>query len=289
MISTTLPDKARLSLDAVPDSWRPQLDARLLRDLRLHTIAFVTSRAPSAAVALAVRSNPGASVLVLAPVSQRKRVSALGARWSDIAANSTTLHAWEATYRQSTPGSTPYWRFCHTRWLALAAALRERALPVDAAVAVLDDDVLLFERVDTRMRGVGLQHPLAQAETVVNGAYIIASVDALERLAAFLWALYALPTRALANIAWRFGESKPLAPLNPRARARITPAMVRDGRYPLFTDMDAITALRILSRKRELPEALRVQWTVGYRRRSCSHESKALGVLSGNRSLRWVT
>ena len=276
------------NLSSVPTSWQPQRRLRLLRDLRLDTIAFVTSRAPTAAVALAAKTNPGATVLVVAPASESARVHALGAVWADIDASSTDLRAWEATYRQSTPGSTSYWRFCHTRWLALSAALRGLATPADGAVVVLDDDVLLFERLDARLRQVALQHPFAHAETVVNGAFLLASSAVIERLAAFLWALYALPTPQLADVAWRFGESQPLDALRPRQRARIAPGIARRGRFPLFTDMDSITALRLLSRSSEaLPEPLRVAWAAGHRRAECSHEAKATALLATNRSLVW--
>mmetsp|Transcript_51790 Transcript_51790/g.119030 ORF Transcript_51790/g.119030 Transcript_51790/m.119030 type:complete len:340 (-) Transcript_51790:224-1243(-) len=272
----------------VPPAWQPRLKSPLLQEGKLHTIVFVSSKVPTAAVALAVRSNPGIVVLVLAPASQRRRVHDLGATWANVDEHDNELRAWNETYRQSAPGSRSYWRFCHSRWLALAAALRDRAHPPDGVVVALDDDVLLFERLGARLQEVALYHPLAQAETVVNGAFVIASAAALERLAAFLWTLYSLPTRQLATIAWRFGTPMPLSDLHPRDRSRIYPGMVRHGRYPRFTDMDAISALRLMSRHGELPQTLRVRWAAGHKRRNCAHAPKATALLSGNWSLRWV-
>ena len=51
-----------------------------LSELTLHTIAFVTDRRPSPAVALAVRFNPGVRVLVVTPRAQREQVLASDAR-----------------------------------------------------------------------------------------------------------------------------------------------------------------------------------------------------------------
>ena len=88
---------------------------------------------------------------------------------------------WEATYRQSVPGSPEYWRFCHTRWLMLASELRARPPPPGAAVAVIDDDVLLFESVETRLREAAASHaPHVHVEVSINGAFVLASQSALQ-------------------------------------------------------------------------------------------------------------
>ena len=119
-------------------------------------------------------------MLVLARAEHRERVERLGARWADIEAHAAEIHSWEATYRQSVAGSPQYWRFCHTRWLMLAAELRARPLPPGGAVAVIDDDVLMFERVEQRLREAVSQRPHAHVEAAINGAFVIASAQALQ-------------------------------------------------------------------------------------------------------------
>ena len=86
-----------------------------------------------------------------------------------------------------------------------------------------------------------------------------------QRLAAFLWALYALPTPQLSTIAWRFGTPTQLSALPARSRSRIEPGMVRGGQFPTFTDMDSMNALKLLSRSGELPPSLRLKWAAGFR------------------------
>jgi hypothetical protein len=167
-----------------------------------------------------------------------------------------------------------YHIFCHHRWLALGAELRARPPPADAAVAVLDDDVLLFESVADRLREAGKHHQTAQAETVVNGAFVIASAGALVRFAAFLLALYSLPVTAFAAVVWRFGTPRALHELNVRDRMRIHSAYKRGEQFARFSDMEAIDAFRLLSRAGKLPEQLRVRWASGHRRASCTHAPK---------------
>lgn len=257
-----------------PAAWQPPA-ARppLLAELTAHTIAFITDRTPTAAPALAVRYNPRAKVLVLALAEHRERVRAMGAHWADVYAhaNATRLFA----YRQSAPGSAAYWRFCHVRWLALAAELAGSSTPADGAIAVLDDDVLLFEPLADRLREAAVFHPTAQAETVVSGAYVLLSYGALARFAAFLWALYALPVGALSEVVWRFGEPKPLAALEAPQRARLEPAFSRSGMYPHFTDMSALDAFRRMARTgQHLPQALGLRWAAGHVRANCTHASR---------------
>ena len=273
----------------VPEWWRPSpaVALPLLRDLRVHTITFVTDRRPSSAVALASQLHPLARVLVLAPRTQRERVMQLGATWVDLNEHANRTAAFGIGYRQGSPGSRRYHIFCHVRWLAVAAALKERPPPADGMVAVLDDDVLLFERLDERLREAAAFHATAHAETVVSGAFVLASAAALSRLAAFLWALYALPADKLALVSWRYGEAKPLSSLGERDRARIDAAFRREGRYARFSDMDAIEAFRFLSRTGELPTNLRAHWAAGHRRGSCVHAPKVekLGVLDPSKAL----
>ena len=259
-----------------PAWWRPaDADPPLLSSSRIHTIAFITDRRPSATVALAARSNPGVRILVLAPREQQQRVVELGATWMDFYEHANRTARFEERFRQGSPGSRRYHCFCHVRWLALAAALRARPPPANGVVAVLDDDVLLFERIGDRLREAAAFHPTAHAETVVSGAFVLATAGALARLAAFLWALYALPKDALAAVAWRYGEPKPLAALAERDRSRIDVAYRRGGQYARFSDMDAVEAFRSLSRARaELPPVLRTHWAAGHRRDSCVHAPK---------------
>ena len=262
--------------------WRPSMaPLPLLRDLRVHTVAFVTNRRPSAAVRLAASFNPGVRVLVLAPRSQKDRVEQLGATWADFNQHANHTAAFEVGFKQGSPGSRHYHTFCHVRWLALASALREQPLPADGAVAILDDDVLLFERLGERLQEAAAFHPTANAETVLSGAFVLTSAGALERMAAFLCALYALPSDDLGAVAWRYGEPKPLASLAERDRKRIHPAFRRGGQFARFSDMDAIEAFRLLSRSGELPLGLRARWAAGHRRSSCIHAPKVekLGIL----------
>ena len=187
------------------------------------TIAFVSDRRPSFAAALARRFNPGVRILVVAPRAQRGFVTnALNATWADFDAPARRIAAFHELFKQGAPGDHHYHLFCHLRWLVLSATLREKWPPppstqqeqrsrLDGAVAMIDDDVLLFESVSHRLREIGAYHPASHAEVVVNGAFIIASVEALSRLAAYLWALYALPERELGRIAWQYGAPMRLA------------------------------------------------------------------------------
>ncbi|KAL1514799.1 hypothetical protein AB1Y20_003885 [Prymnesium parvum] len=273
----------------VPAGWESPLRLPELRELHVHTIAFVTTFRPSAAVALAAKTNPAAVVLVLAKPEHRQRVAQLGAVWADVDANASSVRRFASMYRQSVGGSPAYWRFCHSRWLLLAAHLRVRPPPRDGAVVVLDDDVLLFERVEQRLRGLAAQKPQAHVDTAINGAFLLASAPALQRFAAFLWALYALPAADLVDVAWQFGNPAQLSALPSRLRSRIDPVMIRNGRYPVFTDMDSMNAFRLLSRRKELPENLRVRWSTGFRRGDCLQVNRvAQGSAVWNGSVMWL-
>ena len=113
-----------------------------LSALSLRAVVFVTD-APLA-VELAVEHNRPTPVLVVAPPSERQRVESVGAHWSNLTAAVQATRGWAARYRHSTPNSKAYERFCFQRWLIAWEALRPWALPADAAVAVLDSDILLF-------------------------------------------------------------------------------------------------------------------------------------------------
>lgn len=167
----------------VPPGWEAPKFLPELRELRLHTIAFVTTLRPSAAVALAARQNPGVRILVITKTEYRRRVEQLGGTWADVDTHASSIKPFGSMYRQSAAGSPTYWRFCHTRWLLLAAELRTNPPPNHGAVAVMDDDVLLFEHVEERLKEAALQKPQAHVEAAINGAYIIASAAALQECA----------------------------------------------------------------------------------------------------------
>lgn len=96
---------------------------------------------------------------------------------------------------------------------------------------MIENDVYLFEALSARLRACATLHPSAQAETLVNGALLIASAAALRRYAAFIWWLHELPASRFAQIAWRFGEAKPLHRLAPKQRQRIDGSLVRNGSH----------------------------------------------------------
>jgi len=198
--------------------------------LELRAIVMVTNTRPSAAVALAARSTPRVPVLVIAPPELRERVADLGALWDDIRPYQNATRQIRALYRHTSADRPEFRLYTLTRWLLLREALRGAGplgrLPRDAALAVIENDVLLFEDVSKRLAETSQAHPDAEAEVVVNGAYLLASASALARYAAFLWHIYSLPGPALAELAWRFGEPKPLQALSPLARSRIDPGMV---------------------------------------------------------------
>ena len=166
------------------------------------------------------------------------------------------------------------------RWLVLAASLRDLLHTAEgrrSAVAVLDDDVLLYESVADRLREAGRFHPTAHAEVVVSGAFVIGSVSVFTRFAAFLWALYALPEDDLGKVAWRFGASMAVGDLGAKDRARIHKAFRRGERFARFSDMDAVEAYRFLAARHSCvarSPRLRSLWAAGHRRESCVHAPK---------------
>ena len=92
-----------------------------LSALTLRAVVFVTD-APLA-VELAVEHNRPTPVLVVAPPSERQRVESVGANWSNLTAAVQATRSWAARYRQSTPSSKVYERFCFRRWLIASEAL----------------------------------------------------------------------------------------------------------------------------------------------------------------------
>ena len=106
-----------------------------LSSLRLQLLTFVTSRRPSTAVALAGSLTP-VPVLVVAPQAQRQRVASLGAKHFaafDGPRFANLTQRWSRMYRHASPDREGHRRFCYLRWLVLAEAIRDLALPADAA------------------------------------------------------------------------------------------------------------------------------------------------------------
>jgi hypothetical protein len=251
-----------------------------LSSLRLQLLTFVTSRRPSTAVALAGSLTP-VHVLVVAPQAQRQRVASLGVKHFaafDGPRFANLTQRWSRMYRHASPDREGHRRFCYLRWLVLAEAIRDLALPADAAVGVLEDDLLLFEdlRLRLAMLGGDAVHGTATAETIINGAFAIASPCALQRYAAWVLELYAMDSQALADVMWRYGESRPLQKLTPVQRRRIDANLTRGGAFPLFGDMDALNALRFMSRTQELPASLRVRWLAGVKPVGCVQVPNAM-------------
>jgi hypothetical protein len=231
-------------------------------------------------VALAASNTP-ASILVVAPEAQRHRAVALGAKHFaafDGPRFANLTQRWSRMYRHVSPDRHGHRRFCYLRWLVLAEAVCDLALPADAAVGVLEDDLLLFEDLRRRVAALGADaaHGMASAETIVNGAFAVVSPCALQRYADWVLALYAKDNRALADIMWRYGEHRPLQKLMPVQRSRIDSRFTRGATFPLFGDMDALNALRSMSRAQELPAALRVQWLAGAKPPGCMQVPNAM-------------
>ena len=219
-----------------------------LRELTLRLVAFVAHR-PSAAIAQAARhTGRGASVLVLAPPSERDRVEAMGAHWSNMTAASETTLAWAARYRHSSGNPRGYELFCLQRWLMLWEAVRPMNLAANAAIAVLDDDVVLYRSAATWLRELSAseQHATAQTTGVMGVAFQLHSPETLRRFSDFLRWLYELPTSKLSREVERYGVARPLAALSARQRHMLAHGLVvaanrsQPGHYRHFSDVQAV-------------------------------------------------
>ena len=224
-----------------------------LRELTLRLVAFVAHR-PSAAIAQAARhTGRGASVLVLAPPSERDRVEAMGAHWSNMTAASETTLAWAARYRHSSGNPRGYELFCLQRWLMLWEAVRPMNLAANAAIAVLDDDVVLYRSAATWLRELSAleHHATAQTTGVMGVAFQLHSPETLRRFSDFLRWLYELPTSKLSREVERYGVARPLAALNPRQRHMLAHGLVvaanrsQPGHYRHFSDVQAMDAFTL--------------------------------------------
>ena len=122
----------------------------------------ISSKSLSRLFSRVARFNPGVQVVVLAPDTQRERIELLGASWMDLHRYTNHTAPFSVNYRQGSPGSRHYHTFCHVRWLAVAAMLQERPPPEASVVAILDDDVLLFESLNDRLQEAGRFHPTEQ-------------------------------------------------------------------------------------------------------------------------------
>ena len=219
-----------------------------LSALTLRAVVFVTD-APLA-VELAVEHNRPTPVLVVAPPSERQRVESIGAHWSNLTAAVQATRGWAARYRHSTPNSKAYERFCFQRWLIAWEALRPWALPADAAVAVLDSDILLFRSAASWLAQLAAApaHARSQTAGVMIAAFQLHSPATLQAFADFLRSLYAMPTHRLGGVLDRFGVSRPLAGVSAAARRALSRGLVAaanrstPGRYRHFSDVQAMEA-----------------------------------------------
>ena len=221
-----------------------------LRELTLRLVAFVAHR-PSAAIAQAVRhTGRGAAVLVLAPPSERERVEAMGAHWSNMTAASQRTLAWAARYRHSSGNPRGYELFCLQRWLMLWEAVRPMNLAATAAIAVLDDDIVLYRSAASWLRELSASEPHATAQTtgVMGVAFQLHSPETLRRFSDFLRWLYELPTSKLSREVERYGVARPLAALSARQRHMLAHGLVvaanrsQPGYYKHFSDVQAMAA-----------------------------------------------
>ena len=221
-----------------------------LHSLTLRLVAFVAHR-PSVAIAQAVRhTGSGASVFVLAPPSERDRVLAMGAQWSNMTAAAATTLAWAERYRHSSGNPRGYELFCLQRWLMLWEALRPMNLAPDAAIAVLDDDMLLYRSAAMWLRELGASqlHASSQTVGVMGVAFQLHSPGTLRRFSEFLRWLYGLPTSKLAREVERYGVSRPLDALTVRVRHTLAHGLVvyanrtHPGTYKHFSDVQAMDA-----------------------------------------------
>ena len=221
-----------------------------LRELTLRLVAFVAHR-PSAAIAQAVRhTGRGAAVLVLAPPSERERVEAMGAHWSNMTAASQRTLAWAARYRHSSGNPRGYELFCLQRWLMLWEAVRPMNLAATAAIAVLDDDIVLYRSAASWLRELSASEPHATAQTtgVMGVAFQLHSPETLRRFSDFLRWLYELPTSKLSREVERYGVARPLAALSARQRHMLAHGLVvaanrsQPGYYKHFSDVQAMSA-----------------------------------------------
>lgn len=205
----------------------------------------------------------GASVLVLAPDSERGRVLAMGAQWSNLTAAEEATAGWAARYRHSSGNPRGYELFCLQRWLMLWEALRSLDLSANSAIAVLDDDMLLYRSANAWLRELGSSplHANSQTAGVMGVAFQLHSPGTLRRFHDYLRWLYGLPTSKLARELDRFAVSRPLAALSVRQRHMLAHGLVAaanrslPGHYWHFSDVQAMDSFCKRSAEGQLPEA----------------------------------
>ena len=253
----------------------------LLRELTLRLVAFIAHR-PSAAIAQAVRhTGRGASVLVLAPPSERDRVEAMGAHWSNMTAASETTLGWAERYRHSSGNPRGYELFCLQRWLMLWEALRPMNLAANAAIAVLDDDVVLYRSAAAWLRELSTSqhHAAAQTTGVMGVAFQLHSPETLRRFSDFLRWLYELPTSKLSREIERYGVARPLAALDARQRHMLAHGLViaanrsQPGYDRHFSDVQAMDAFCRRSAEGKLAPAGRARCSLTIHERLRVHGS----------------
>ena len=92
------------------------------------------------------------------------------------------------SYRHSSGNPRGYELFCLQRWLMLWEALRPMKLAPDAAIAVLDDDMLLYRSAAMWLRELGASqlHASSQTVGVMGVAFQLHSPGTLRRFSEFL-------------------------------------------------------------------------------------------------------
>ncbi|KAL1528634.1 hypothetical protein AB1Y20_009972 [Prymnesium parvum] len=244
------------------------LPAPPLQELKLGLLAFVCQRPSSAAIAAAVRvsSTEGNDVLVLAPPREQETVERLGGMWRNMSSAELAVRAWTRRYRHMSYNTKSYELFCFQRWLMLEYTLQPMKLPPEAAIAVLDDDILLFRPPARWLRELSSLafHNESQTTSVLGiQAFRIHSKGSLQRFAAFLQWLYGLRLAHLASIIKRFGHRSPLARLSVSQRRGLSPPLLSTltnsssdvtPSFHHFSDIEAIHALCTLSKEGLIPE-----------------------------------
>lgn len=134
--------------------------------------------------------NPDTPVVLLTDRLHRPQVQAAGLVFADLDAHSERYTALTEGYQQLTPtngtgGGGEYTRFCWLRWRWLAAELAQRRLPLDAVVATMETDLLLYESVSGRYAEMRRERAEFEAFTLINGAYVVATHRALAAFADF--------------------------------------------------------------------------------------------------------
>ncbi|KAL3927156.1 MAG: hypothetical protein SGPRY_002958 [Prymnesium sp.] len=126
-----------------------------LREMAIELIAFVCHRPNGLAISAAVKvssSRGTAHVMVLAPPREREAVLRLGAQWRNLTSAELATSQFAKRYRHSSRNEVKYELFCFQRWLMLERVVRRMKLSPYAAIAVLDDDILIYRHPELWLR-----------------------------------------------------------------------------------------------------------------------------------------